>query len=153
MQIAGEDLPRQHCFLARIGVPPSALSFLVATLWLAKADAPDSRNARMRNRACSYSKLTWKSRTRRLSSPLNLSSSGRGRLEAMLSVEDYRQLAERCALLARECATPGVAEELRTLALNYLTRAASPMVEKKQQRRPSLSAAPVATRMHLRSLF
>jgi hypothetical protein len=42
----------------------------------------------------------------------------------MLTPEDYRQLAERCALLACDCATPGVAEELRTLALNYLTRAA-----------------------------
>jgi hypothetical protein len=43
----------------------------------------------------------------------------------VLTPEDYRQLAERCALLAFECATPGVAEELRTLALDYLTRAAS----------------------------
>jgi hypothetical protein len=70
----------------------------------------------------------------------------------MLTVEDYRQLAERCALLACECATPGVAEELRTLALNYLTRAASPMVQKKQQRLPSLRAGLVATRLHLRPL-
>ena len=45
----------------------------------------------------------------------------------MLTPEDYRQLAERCALLAFECATPGIAEELRTLALDYLTRAVSPM--------------------------
>ena len=45
----------------------------------------------------------------------------------MLTPEDYRQLAERCALLAFECATPGVAEELRTLALDYLTPAVSPM--------------------------
>ena len=45
----------------------------------------------------------------------------------MLTPEDYRQLAERCALLAFECATPGVAEELKTLALDYLTRAVSPM--------------------------
>ena len=42
----------------------------------------------------------------------------------MLTSEDYRQLAERCALLARECTTPGIVEELRTLALDYLTKAA-----------------------------
>ena len=41
----------------------------------------------------------------------------------MLTSEDYRQLAERCAGLARECAAPGVAEALRILALDYLTRA------------------------------
>jgi hypothetical protein len=49
----------------------------------------------------------------------------------VLTPEDYRQLAERCALLAFECATPGVAEELRTLALDYLTRAVSPMAKRK----------------------
>ena len=106
----------------------------------------------MRNRACGYSKLTWKLRTRRLSSLVNLSFSDRGRLEAMLTVEDYRQLAERCALLARECATPGVAEELRTLALNYLTRAANPIVQKKRERQPPLRARLGATRTHLRAL-
>ena len=45
----------------------------------------------------------------------------------MLTPDDYRQLAERCVLLAFECATPGIAEELRTLALDYLTRAVSQM--------------------------
>jgi hypothetical protein len=44
----------------------------------------------------------------------------------VLTSEDYRQLAERCALLAGECPTPGVAEALRVLALDYLTRAAMP---------------------------
>ena len=44
----------------------------------------------------------------------------------MLTSEDYRQLAERCALLANECTTPGIVEELRTLALDYLTKAALP---------------------------
>jgi hypothetical protein len=44
----------------------------------------------------------------------------------MLTSDDYRQLAERCAGLARECATPSVAEALRTLALDYLTRAVCP---------------------------
>jgi hypothetical protein len=44
----------------------------------------------------------------------------------MLTSEDYRQLAERCALLASECTTPGIVEELRTLALDYLTKAALP---------------------------
>jgi hypothetical protein len=45
------------------------------------------------------------------------------RREVVLTPEDYGQLAERCALLAFGCATPGVAEELRTLSLDYLTRA------------------------------
>jgi len=40
----------------------------------------------------------------------------------MLTREDYRQLAERCALLAAECGAPGVAEALRALALDYLAR-------------------------------
>lgn len=44
----------------------------------------------------------------------------------MLTTDDYRELAERCAGLARECAAPGVAEALRTLALDYLTRAVCP---------------------------
>jgi hypothetical protein len=44
----------------------------------------------------------------------------------MLTSEDYRQLAERCALLASECTTPGIVDELRTLALDYLTKAALP---------------------------
>jgi hypothetical protein len=44
----------------------------------------------------------------------------------MLTSEDYRQLAERCALLASECTTPGIVGELRTLALDYLIKAALP---------------------------
>jgi hypothetical protein len=44
----------------------------------------------------------------------------------MLTSEDYRQLAERCALLASECTTPGVVEALKMLALHYLTKAALP---------------------------
>jgi hypothetical protein len=59
----------------------------------------------------------------------------------VLTPEDYRQLAERCALLAFECATPGVAEELRTLALDYLTRAVSPMAKGQHQRWPSIFVA------------
>jgi hypothetical protein len=50
----------------------------------------------------------------------------------VLTPEDYRQLAERCMLLAFECATPGIAEELRTLALDYLTRAVSPKAKRKR---------------------
>jgi len=38
--------------------------------------------------------------------------------------EDYKQLAKRCAELASECSAPTVAEALRALALDYLTRAA-----------------------------
>ena len=48
----------------------------------------------------------------------------------MLTREDYRQLVERCSLLAGECGAPGVAEALRVLALDYLARAAS---QKQQQ--------------------
>jgi hypothetical protein len=44
----------------------------------------------------------------------------------MPTSEDYRRLAERCALLASECASPGVAAALRILALDYLTKAALP---------------------------
>jgi len=54
---------------------------------------------------------------------------------AMLTREDYRQLAERCALLAGECGAPGIAEALRALALDYLARAAS----QKQQQTQRLS--------------
>jgi hypothetical protein len=43
----------------------------------------------------------------------------------MLISKDYNQLAERCAELASECSSPSVAEALRALALDYLTRAAS----------------------------
>jgi hypothetical protein len=38
----------------------------------------------------------------------------------MLTSEDYRQLAERCIRLAKECTKPSVAECLMTLAANYL---------------------------------
>jgi hypothetical protein len=57
----------------------------------------------------------------------------------MLTAEDYMRLAERCAVLARECAVPRVAEALRTLALNYLTDAtcsASPKPPKPPPPRP-----------------
>jgi hypothetical protein len=53
----------------------------------------------------------------------------------MLTREDYKQLAERCALLAGECGAPGIAEALRALALDYLARAAS----QKQQHTQRLS--------------
>jgi hypothetical protein len=52
----------------------------------------------------------------------------------VLTSEDYRQLAERCALLAGECPMPGVAEALRTLALDYLTRAAMPAAGRNKKR-------------------
>jgi hypothetical protein len=38
----------------------------------------------------------------------------------MLTSEDHRQLAERCIRLAKTCAKPTVAEQLMTLAANYL---------------------------------
>ena len=53
----------------------------------------------------------------------------------MLISEDYRELAERCALLASECAAPSVAEALRTLALHYLTQAARPAAGRTPPRR------------------
>jgi hypothetical protein len=43
----------------------------------------------------------------------------------MLTSQDYKQLAERCADLASECSAPGVAEALRALVVEYLTRAAN----------------------------
>lgn len=58
----------------------------------------------------------------------------------MLTSEDYRQLAERCALLAGECPTPGVAEALRMLALDYLTRAAMPAGRTQQKARRELAS-------------
>jgi hypothetical protein len=59
---------------------------------------------------------------------------------SMLTSEDYRQLAERCALLASQCTTPGIVEELRTLALDYLTKAAVQVGRLKQMQRESTSA-------------
>jgi hypothetical protein len=44
----------------------------------------------------------------------------------MLTAEDYRQLAERCALLACECATPAVAEELKALAFELFDAGRQP---------------------------
>ena len=38
----------------------------------------------------------------------------------MLTSEDHRQLAERCIRLAKTCTKPPVAEQLVTLAANYL---------------------------------
>jgi hypothetical protein len=58
----------------------------------------------------------------------------------VLTSEDYRQLAERCALLAGECPTPGVAEALRMLALDYLTRAAMPVGRTQQKARRELAS-------------
>jgi hypothetical protein len=61
----------------------------------------------------------------------------------MLTSEDYRELAERCVLLASECAAPNVAEALRTLALDYLTQAARPAAGGKQPR-PRMRRYPTA---------
>jgi hypothetical protein len=44
--------------------------------------------------------------------------------EVLAGPEDYKQLAKRCVELASECSAPTVAEALRALALDYLTRAA-----------------------------
>ena len=49
------------------------LEFLIRTQWLTESEAAN-RRGQMRHRACGYSKLTRKSRIRRLSSQLNLSS-------------------------------------------------------------------------------
>jgi hypothetical protein len=44
----------------------------------------------------------------------------RSHRSGMLSSEDHRQLAERCIRLAKTCTKPSVAEQLMTLAANYL---------------------------------
>jgi hypothetical protein len=63
----------------------------------------------------------------------------------VLTREDYRQLAERCALLAGECGAPGVSEALRALALDYLARAASAghdsMLNARKKRESAISSA------------
>jgi hypothetical protein len=43
----------------------------------------------------------------------------------MLTSEEYKQLAQRCAELATECFEPTVAKALRALAWDYLARAES----------------------------
>ena len=64
---------------ARAGCCPTSrtladeLEFLIRTQWLTESEAAN-RRGQMRHRACGYSKLTRKSRIRRLSSQLNLSS-------------------------------------------------------------------------------
>src|SRR5262245_26019841 len=49
--------------------------------------------------------------------------------------EDYKQLAKRCAEIASECSAPTVAEALRALALDYLTRAAKLRANQSRQGR------------------
>jgi hypothetical protein len=44
----------------------------------------------------------------------------RSHRSGMLTSEDHRQLAERCIRLAKTCTKPTVAEQLMTLAANYL---------------------------------
>src|SRR5262245_55385339 len=106
----------------------TAMRDFIGTKLARRVRGQRSAGDRVRRRACGYSKLTWKLRSRRLSPQINLSSSSTTEAgSSVLTPEDYRQLAERCALLAFECATPGVAHELRTLALDYLTRSISPM--------------------------
>jgi hypothetical protein len=41
----------------------------------------------------------------------------------MLTSEDYKQLAKRCAELAGECSVETMAQALRALALDYSARA------------------------------
>src|SRR5262245_52933025 len=102
----------------------TAMRDFIGTKLARRVRGQRSAGDRVGRRACGYSKLTWKLRSRRLSQQINLSSS------STTEAEDYRQLAERCALLAFECATPGVAHELRTLALDYLTRSISPVAKR-----------------------
>ncbi len=67
----------------------------------------------------------------------------------MVTPEDYRQLAERCVLLAGECTAPSVAAALRTLALDYLTSAVSLAAGAKPRhlipRHPTVGSADDAT--------
>lgn len=83
--------------------------------------------------AAGYGKLTRKSRTSTVPHAIYPKLQVLRIGGAMLTSEDYRQLAERCALLAGECTTPGVAEALKMLALDYLTRAAIPAGRQQQQ--------------------
>ncbi len=55
-------------------------------------------------------------------SPVVLLEGARDRCHrsGMLTSEDHRQLAERCIRLAKTCTKPPVAEQLVTLAANYL---------------------------------
>jgi len=55
-------------------------------------------------------------------SPVVLLEGARDRCHrsGMLTSEDHRQLAERCIRLANPCTKPPVAEQLVTLAANYL---------------------------------
>jgi hypothetical protein len=45
---------------------------------------------------------------------------------AMLTSQDYRQMADRSAQLAIACAAPDIAKALMALALDYMTLAARP---------------------------
>jgi len=55
-------------------------------------------------------------------SPVVLLEGARDRCHrsGILTSEDHRQLAERCIRLAKTCTKPPVAEQLVTLAANYL---------------------------------
>ena len=55
--------------------------------------------------------------------------------------EDYKQLAKRCAEIASECSAPTVAEALRALALDYLTRAAKLRCAKEKRGRRTVKRA------------
>jgi hypothetical protein len=44
----------------------------------------------------------------------------RSHRSGMLTSEDHRQLAERCIRLVKTCTKPTVADQLMTLAANYL---------------------------------
>jgi hypothetical protein len=55
--------------------------------------------------------------------------------------EDYKQLAKRCAEIASECSAPTVAEALRALALDYLTRAAKLRCAKEKRGRRAVKRA------------
>jgi hypothetical protein len=73
--------------------------------------------------------VSYRTRNSRISQPATETSNLRSakmtrQASAMLTSEDYKQLGERCAELASECSAPTVAEALRALAVDYLTRAA-----------------------------
>ena len=64
----------------------------------------------------------------------------------MLTSQDYKQLAERCAELASECSAPRVAEALRALVVEYFARAAS-----LRRRETAAAARPMGPRAHQRN--
>jgi hypothetical protein len=57
---------------------------------------------------------------------------------ATLTSRDCWQLAGRCARIASECTTPSLVQALRTLALDYLSRADIPLGQRQSIQRDQI---------------